>query len=800
MKRFLPALLLALLLSPLLHAQSLIPFRDGTRWGYCNTEGKIILPCIYNNAFPFTTTGAVVVLDNKYGLIDTKGKWMIPASFDSLGAFNNGMAVFKKEGKFGLTDKTGKMTVPAEYKKIELQKSGFFLLSNGEYINGLANKNGELLLPAEYKEVSDFREGRLLVQKKSTDPWTILDEKGNTVFNMKYGEGFFDNNAKYFSQGVLHYRTFSPNAGGGLYDRNGKMLIYIPDACCYNKEERILRGMYYKGLFPATRSGEINDTLPDGSISKLKYANGYSDSSGQFILKPVYIDAGEFMNGVALVRRTSGIGLIDTTGREVIPLKYWLGRKLSDNRLLFRDKLKAYLYDTKGKLLMEYSSLKNENYGPLQLGMSNYREGVAIVKFEEGQQGFVDSMGRLISPMRFSNGTEFRDGLALVTMDEETSYINKKGQLFYRRKVMPVGRQQWDYQDLNTRVFANGDSIYKAISITDFIQKGLEKKPAFYHVSYIPNTQSKTRLLYNWYAVIDPRGLAPAGWAIPTEEEFMQLKKAGCSDSVSSDILYALGFDNGGQVLLKETGLGTRADGSWWTKTHQPNQNDEARVIFLRVNKTDQKSSLGFAVYPLYTGFAVRCIRKPEPVKPGIKLPAIPTLNCDSLLAITKTKVKPVKPVEKKTAPTSADYLTQMTGSYKNFTCVLSAGKEVTFTNSSVVSSHFLVEKVVAGYIKIDFEFRVNNTEGGNFFLQFVMQAGEASRTGTGAATRTTIPLYKVEGKADPYKPGVPYYRGENVRGAYCPETRTITIYGDMIKMYNSNEVSRTKYRITGVK
>ena len=93
MKRFLPALLLALLISSLLHAQSLIPFRDGTRWGYCNPEGKIILPCIYNNAFPFTTTGAVVVLDNKYGLIDTKGKWMIPASFDSLGAFNNGMAV-----------------------------------------------------------------------------------------------------------------------------------------------------------------------------------------------------------------------------------------------------------------------------------------------------------------------------------------------------------------------------------------------------------------------------------------------------------------------------------------------------------------------------------------------------------------------------------------------------------------------------------------------------------------------------------------------------------------------------------
>lgn len=800
MKRILPALLSILLFSTILHAQTLIPFRDGKLWGYSNPEGKIILPCIYNNAFPFTSAGAVVVVNNKYGLIDIKGKWLIPASFDSLGQFDNNIAIFKKEGKLGLTDKTGKITLPAEYKKIELLKSGFYLLSNGEYINGFANKKGELLLPAEYKEVSDFREGRLLVQKKSTDPWTILDEKGHTVFSMKHGEGFFDNNAKFFSNGVLHYRTFSPNAGGGLYDSSGKMLIYIPDACCFNKEERILRGKYYKGLFPATRGGEVKDTLPDGTISKLNYPNGYSDNSGQFILKPVYIDAGEFINGVALARRASGIGLIDTTGREIIPLKYWLGRKLADDRLLFRDKLKAFLYDTKGKLLMEYTNLKNENYGPYQLGMGSFKEGVALVKFEDGQYGYVDNTGRLISPLRFSNGMEFCDGLAAVTLDEETSYINKKGQLFYRRNVIPVGRQQWDYQDLNTRVFANGDSIYKAVSITDFHQKSQEKKPAFYHVSYIPNTQSKTRLLYNWYAVTDPRGLAPAGWAIPTEEEFMQLKKVGCSDSVSADILYALGFDNGGQLLLKGGGLGTRFEGIWWTRTPQPNQTEEARAILLLVSKGEQRSDLRFGVYPTQTGFPVRCIRKPEPVKPGTKLPALPKLNCDSLLAITKTRVKPVKAVEKKTDPVITDYASHMAGTYKEFTCVLTGSKEVTFTKANVVSFRFVIKKIVANYIDIDFEFLVNNTEGGKFFVQFVMQMGEASKTGTGAATRTIIPLYKVDGKTDPYKPGVPYFRGENVRGSYCPETRSISISGDMIKMYNSNEVNRTKYRITGAK
>ncbi len=372
--------------------------------------------------------------------------------------------------------------------------------------------------------------------------------------------------------------------------------------------------------------------------------------------------------------------------------------------------------------------------------------------------------------------------------------------MFYRRNIIPVGRQQWDYQDLNTRVFANGDSIYKAVSITDFLQKGQEKKPAFYHVSYIPNTQSKTRLLYNWYAVTDPRGLAPAGWVIPTQEEFELLKKAGCSDSISADVLYALGFDNGGQLLLKGGGLGTRFQAAWWTRTPQPNTNEEARIITINLYKNSQPGILGFAVYPTITGFPVRCIRKPEPVKPGIKLPALPKLNCDSLLAISRAKFQPVTPVEKKTEPVITDYASHMAGTYKEFTCVLTGTKDVTFTKANVVSFRFTIEKVVANYIDVDFEFLVNNTEGGKFFVQFVMQMGEASKTGTGAATRTTIPLYRVEGKTDPYKPGVPYYRGENVRGSYCPETRSIAIYGDMIKMYNSNEVSRMKYRITGAK
>ena len=32
--------------------------------------------------------------------------------------------------------------------------------------------------------------------------------------------------------------------------------------------------------------------------------------------------------------------------------------------------------------------------------------------------------------------------------------------------------------------------------------------------------------IYNWYAVNDPRGLAPEGWHVPTDQEWTALEKA----------------------------------------------------------------------------------------------------------------------------------------------------------------------------------------------------------------------------------------------------------------------------------
>ncbi len=798
MKRFLPALLAALLFSTLLHTQTLIPFRDGARWGYCNPEGKIILPCIYTKAFPFNNNEAIAVLNDKYGLISPQGKWLLPAAYDSLGYFEP-LAIFKKEGKYGLLDKKGTQLQPAASDRAEQLKSGFYLLTRGPY-SGLVNSKGELVLPVAYRNVFDFREGRALVWKEGfNEPWSIINEKGDVVFQMKPGEGFYNNNEKYFRNGVLQYRTFSPNAGGGYYDSLGKILVYQPGACCNNPEERKLTGMYRKGLFPAEETAEVLDSFPGGYVGKLYRPSGYCDSTGNFVLKPVYSEAGEFENGLALVKRVKGFGLIDTRGREVIPLQYKYGRYVSPSRLLFRDQDKAFLYDTRGNLLRTYTNLKYESSGSLQYGMGNYSEGIAIVKLDEGQFAYVDSMGRFISNDRFTSCTPFSSGLGMVALDEEISYISKSGRLYFSKPVIRVGRQQWDYQDLNTRFFANGDSIYKAVSITDFFRKGQEKKPAFYQVSYIPNTQSKTRLLYNWYAVTDPRGLAPAGWMIPSVEEFEQMKKAVCADSLAPDILYAMGFDNGGQ-LLKETGLETRFEGRWWTRNPEPASFDLAKGVALLVSKDNQRSALQTGVYLQVNGLAVRCIRKPEPVKPGIKLPAIPKLNCDSLVGITKSKLKVVASRKIEPLKLSSDTAWKMYGKYRSSSSKLTLHMKpdvITSTSSSTLQIDHESEGLI--YIRQDgmFYLRQKDTP---FHMYFYMKRGAPYRSSGGDPLKTWIPLSDAGRTGKEEATSGNYARGENFSGTYCIETGEIRITATIIIMNGNQEITRGLYELTGQK
>jgi uncharacterized protein (TIGR02145 family) len=75
-------------------------------------------------------------------------------------------------------------------------------------------------------------------------------------------------------------------------------------------------------------------------------------------------------------------------------------------------------------------------------------------------------------------------------------------------------------ENLNVATFRNGDPIPEAKTKEEWEKAGQEGKPAWCYYENDPKNGAKYGKLYNWYAVIDPRGLAPTGWHVPTDAEW----------------------------------------------------------------------------------------------------------------------------------------------------------------------------------------------------------------------------------------------------------------------------------------
>lgn len=86
-----------------------------------------------------------------------------------------------------------------------------------------------------------------------------------------------------------------------------------------------------------------------------------------------------------------------------------------------------------------------------------------------------------------------------------------------------IGSQIWMTTNLNVDRFRNGDPIPQARTAEEWKRAGETGSPAWCYYNNDPTNGAKYGKLYNWYAVNDPRGLAPVGYHIPSDEEWTVL-------------------------------------------------------------------------------------------------------------------------------------------------------------------------------------------------------------------------------------------------------------------------------------
>ena len=189
---------------------------------------------------------------------------------------------------------------------------------------------------------------------------------------------------------------------------------------------------------------------------------------------------------------------------------------------------------------------------------------------------------------------------------------------FVALPTIVIGTQQWMEKNLDVLTYRNGDIIPQVTDPTAWA--ALTTGAWCYYNNDVANGAIYGKL-YNWYAVNDPRGLAPTGWHVPTDDEWTTLSNTLGGDAVAGGKMKVAGTTRwttpntgatnesgfaglpGGFRSTSGPFFGVGDGGFWWSSTETNTPNAWGRVLFYF------SGDIGRDGYSKEGGFSVRCLR-----------------------------------------------------------------------------------------------------------------------------------------------------------------------------------------------
>ena len=191
-------------------------------------------------------------------------------------------------------------------------------------------------------------------------------------------------------------------------------------------------------------------------------------------------------------------------------------------------------------------------------------------------------------------------------------------------QTVKIDNQWWMCQNLKTTRFNDGSAIpFFAMNDTSGWQAG---------AGYKSINDSLYGNLYNYSCVLDPKGLAPEGWRIATDEDWKKLERSIGMDSSETELMawrgqeevngilpqnsnnwpisslhfgnnkYALNINPGGVVLHNGQISANGIEAYFWTATPQPNEAIYRSISYQRTQIFRQFADQRY-------GMSIRCVK-----------------------------------------------------------------------------------------------------------------------------------------------------------------------------------------------
>ncbi len=149
--------------------------------------------------------------------------------------------------------------------------------------------------------------------------------------------------------------------------------------------------------------------------------------------------------------------------------------------------------------------------------------------------GVLDKEYDFTSANFWTNSTRYKNEYSVYqfpscdrfSIDEATDvsvrFVQDKTPAAKENKALKLGKQVWDSKNLTVTRFRNGDELRRCNSKEEWDKAMEDRVPAFAHYNFNEQQSPFYGLVYNYFAVIDPRGLAPENYHIPNEADWKEL-------------------------------------------------------------------------------------------------------------------------------------------------------------------------------------------------------------------------------------------------------------------------------------
>lgn len=343
-------------------------------------DGRLVTECLF-------------AYEGKWAIINGNGKWISRPEYDYVSDFENGIALVKKGDKWGVLDSNMETIVGIEW----------------EYLTRLGSEPGDPLIAG-----------------KSNGTTGYVSVDGNTITGAN-NDGLGFENGRDFSEGLVAVQR---DGKWGVIDQNGRIQIQMEFDAVGDFHEGVAWVRKGRKVMLANRQGILTETEKDvyrmgdfheglawaQSISNGRY--GYLDPTGNWVIAPQYLEAEDFCHGLAIVRESSGRGMINMQGKEVVKARYQKIFPFENGMAIVRHNRKYGCIDSLGEVVVKPHFLKIEPF----------REGLAQVK-TGSWRGFINKQGEVVIKGNYRQLADFSEGMAAARVKDRWGYLNKQGQM-----------------------------------------------------------------------------------------------------------------------------------------------------------------------------------------------------------------------------------------------------------------------------------------------------------------------------------------------------------------------------------